>query len=386
MPRYLKTLLLSGLLVLSALSGACSWFSSSKDSPKPEEEPKELSAKSSVSLDAPEANLFEDARRQYYNGMYSVAVETFEALRDAYPLGAYREFAEIKAADCRFELRSFPEAATLYEEFTKNHPVSVAVPYVLLKAARSRQLAQRGVGRDPTALNKAVESYKKLLEQYPDSVYAEAARVYKTEAEQELASYEKMVINFYKKANKEAAVAARENQFNQRWGKKSDDFEPLPVKSSYSETAKEVQPQAEENLPAAGGSPEPGAAPEASAVRQEAIQRALNLAQPQETQRTYLLRGVECNAEKKLLTIFTGAAFKEPDFLQANRLINIAHGQLTIRIPGLKSPDNREIKEDCLTANDLIVSADGTVSWTVEGSQAQLIDLDNPPRLLVLVK
>jgi len=378
------------MLLLTASLPGC--FSTTADkSSKPEEDAIELSAKSIASLDAPEATLFEDGVRQFHNGLYSVAVETFEALRDGYPLGPYREFAEIKAADCRFELGEYDQAALLYEEFVKSHPGSSAAPYALLRAGRSYQLAQRGIGRDDAPLNKALAAYMKLLNQYPDSVYCEAARTYQAEVRQKLAAYEKMVIDFYKKKDKAAAVSARESEFKQRWGEESSAFELRPVKSSYTERAKEADAQT--NIPEGTELPLKTLPPELK--DKNTAELAFGASPPAavseldsglKSSKTYLLRSVQCDQKKKFVTIFTGSPYDNQVFLQANQRINSGPGGLVLKIPGLRIPGEKDISEDCLGEKNLTIFSDGTLSWVVEAEEIQLIDLDNPPRLLILAK
>lgn len=195
--------------VIIGLSGCAS------TTPK-EPEAKELVAASSKATDAPEQELLNEAQRHFASGLYTVARESFERLRDSYPSGSYREFAEIKIADCYFESGSYDDASRRYEEFFRNYPASSSVTYAIFKAARSHQLAFRGVGRDPSPLERSLEIYNNLLNNYPETSLTAAAKSYRSEVQQLLAEGEKNVSDFYSTAGKEDAAEIRMQQFERK--------------------------------------------------------------------------------------------------------------------------------------------------------------------------
>src|SRR5690606_5146246 len=100
------------------------------------------------------------------------------ALRDGYPLGPYTEFAEIKIADTHFFLRNYADAAPYYEQLLQNRSSSQSAAYLTLQAGRSYHLSNKGLGRDASALEKALTFYERVVEQFPRSLYAEAARAH----------------------------------------------------------------------------------------------------------------------------------------------------------------------------------------------------------------
>ena len=163
----------------------------------------------SFSVDTPEAELFVKGKDFYRSGLYSVAEESFEALRNGYPLGPYAEFAAIKIADAHFEEAEYGEAAQAYEDFIKDRPASAALPYVLLRAGRSYQLSSRGVGRDSQPLEKASAHYQRLLSEFPNSVYASAAVQYRVDTISMLKASEQRVADYYAKRGYDEAARAR---------------------------------------------------------------------------------------------------------------------------------------------------------------------------------
>ena len=136
----LRAVLLGVLLALTSL--ACS---SSVDRIEPDDAV-ELTALE-LDLDLSEQELFEQGKRMYAAGLYALAQQSFERLRNGYPFGAYAEFAEVKIADCHSLLNEHDTAALLYEDFVKEHPASLAAPYALARAGRSQQLRPQQAGR-----------------------------------------------------------------------------------------------------------------------------------------------------------------------------------------------------------------------------------------------
>ena len=203
------------------------------------DEPKEIKEsvkgeENSVSVDTPESNLIRTGKRLYYAGLYSLAKEHFQSLRNGYPTSPYVEFAEIKSADCSFESREFPAAATAYEEFTKNHPGSKALAYMTYRAGLSYQQAHTGVGRDSTFLEKALEFYNKFLEQFPDSVYAPAVKKFRAETVEALAAHERKIVAFYKKKEKDKAAEGREKIVQEKW-------EPMIASTAFHEEEAKIE-------------------------------------------------------------------------------------------------------------------------------------------------
>lgn len=193
------------------------WGTSESDV-KPEMEPKELTTKEeSSTADGSEADLARLGKKLYQVGMYSVARDSFTSLRDRYPLGAYSTFAQIKVADTYFFNRQYNEAAKNYDTFLKNYPGHGDTPYVKLQAARSHVASARGSGRDRSPLERGLVLYDELVTEYPASPYSAIAQQERVPVVEQLASYDREIIEFYKKQGNEAAVADRERQFQERW-------------------------------------------------------------------------------------------------------------------------------------------------------------------------
>lgn len=204
-----KTFLYS--LILVALCSACS--SKSKD------EPKELKKDSLTNTDSSQEQLLANAKNYYVKDLKSVAVNSFTSLKNNFPLGPYSEFAEIKEADSRFFIHEFKEAAPLYEQFVKRHPASEIVPYALMMAGYAYQLTYSGLGRDTEPLENALKFYNRVDKQFPNSPYAFGVKKLKRKVIEQLAAHEDLIIQYYEKQQLDDAVAARENEYSNKWSK-----------------------------------------------------------------------------------------------------------------------------------------------------------------------
>jgi outer membrane protein assembly factor BamD len=190
---------------------------SSKNNP---DEVRELSLSSGgPSIDTPQLELLETARRYYAQGLFSVSRESFESLRDGYPLGPYAELAEIKIADTHFEASEYIEAAIHYEEFLTKYPTSDSASYAAMRAGRSFQLSHRGVGRDREPLDKAINFFTMVMARYPDSIYSQPAQSYLRAAQADLARHEKVVLDYYRKQKNQGAYEARKQLFEEKYQK-----------------------------------------------------------------------------------------------------------------------------------------------------------------------
>lgn len=336
-------------------------------------------------LDAPENTLFQDAKEYYGQGAYTPARQALESLKAGYPLGPYTQFAEIKIADSQFEAREYQAAALLYEEFVKSYPFSEALPYSRLRAARSHQLSHRGVGRDPTPLEKSLEHYDALIKDFPDSVYAASARLYRKEALSALSEYEKLVVDFYQRRDNQKAAQVRQ--------------ENLAIK---------IQPL----LSAAAAQPNPGAATLASLAPVQPT-AALQEHSPQILRVTQIAgKGIgtaDSIAEGKLSThrqgapdvtaggsftiisvacsdlqsgnvfIYLNKPFEDRNFLAANAKLKASAGRITLQLPDTRS---RNQTRNCFSSEDLALSDSGTITIRSQ-HDFDLIALNNPPRLLL---
>lgn len=156
-----------------------------------------------------EALLLEEAMAAYDDGLHSVAKNSFVELEKRFPSGFFAPFAELKAADSDFFRRDFIAALPLYEEYLRLHPQHESAAYVKYQIANCYRGQYRGPKQDQSPLYKAIEGYKTLLRDHPESIYAAQARRRITEARDRTAEHEAFVADFYYRQGLSEASAFR---------------------------------------------------------------------------------------------------------------------------------------------------------------------------------
>lgn len=345
--------IISSLLFFAPILGC----SSSKKEAAPE--PVELG--DTTSVDTPEGELFREAQKFYNARLFSNAREAFEKIRDGYPFGPFAEYAEIKIADCYFYAHEYSTSALLYDEFTKQRPASPNVSYAIVQMGRSYQLQYKGNGRDVDPLEKAAASYKKLLEEKPDAIYAAAAKKYLGEIQKEILAYEQIVENFYKRAGKEEAAKARATR-------------KLALKENYKSEMEKINQQTVEKR---GGVEVPELYTSSTSNKANQVgSPSKNLLMADKS--SYRITRVQCHPEKDQIYLFLNREPSPDDDFDKND-ISIKNNLLTINFPDTSSEN---IKINCFGTGDLSISESATVNLKTN-KQATLLQLKNPPRILV---
>lgn len=198
----LKSIVICSARMLSAAAISAVLFGCSA-----EEEPKphhiiEVAA-------APELILLTKAVESYDRGLYTISGEAWRELRDSYPTGYYGTLAEIKSADCHFYSRNFSEALVAYEEFIRLHRGHSALPYVYYQIANSHWMQYKDELHDQGPLLTAIQEFRKVISEFPESEYAERAKARLAEAENEIVEHEAAVAAFYLKIGEYDSALAR---------------------------------------------------------------------------------------------------------------------------------------------------------------------------------
>ena len=137
------------------------------------------------------------AMDDFNRGEYSDALKTFEEIKERFPFSPHSLLAELKAADCNFYLKHYPEAVALYQGFEGNHPTNEAMPYVLFQIAMSYYQQIDTVDRDPGAAIDAIAAFEKQVMAFPSSPYRAEAEGRRLAALNFLANHEFYIAMFY---------------------------------------------------------------------------------------------------------------------------------------------------------------------------------------------
>jgi len=140
---------------------------------------------------------------------YKTSIEYFEKLKDWYPFSKYAILAELKIADSYYKLKEYDEAISAYEEFVNLHPRNEATCYVIYQIGLCYFEQIDTVDRDQTTAQKALDTFKKLIKQFPENAYANRARVNLKKCLKSLAGHEFYVGSFYYKNKHYKAALSR---------------------------------------------------------------------------------------------------------------------------------------------------------------------------------
>jgi outer membrane protein assembly factor BamD len=189
-------------LVIFALS-ACSYF----------EEKEDVSEKWTAE------RLYAEARGALDSGRYDEAVELYEKLEARFPFGTYGQQAILDLAYA-YHKNDEPDAAvSTAERFIKLYPQNAHVDYAYYLKGLTN--FQRGKGfterilpidesqRDPASSLQAFQDFSDLVKRYPDSQYAEDAKLRMTHLRNILAEHEIHVAHYYMRRGAYVAAANR---------------------------------------------------------------------------------------------------------------------------------------------------------------------------------
>jgi outer membrane protein assembly factor BamD len=160
-------------------------------------------------VEKPAAELIQEGMEAFDKGNFSDAIKDFEQLKDWYPFSKYATVAELKIADAHYYLDHYAEAVTAYEEFEQLHPRNEAIPYVIYQIGRCYYDQIDTIDRDQTSARKALETFRRLIRQFPEDPYAIKAHTHITICLQSLAGHEIYVGKFYLRSKHYRAALER---------------------------------------------------------------------------------------------------------------------------------------------------------------------------------
>lgn len=201
MPKHsLKTLLIALMLSLSA----CSLLQMD-----PIDETRGWSA----------AKLYSEAKDELNAGGYDKAIQYFEKLESRYPFGTYAQQAQMEIAYAHYRQGDQAQALAAVERFIKLHPNHPNVDYMYYlrglinfndKLSVFDFIAHQDLTeRDPKAARDAFDSFKLLVERYPNSKYAQDARDRLAYLVNALAQHDVHVADYYYRRGAYLAAANR---------------------------------------------------------------------------------------------------------------------------------------------------------------------------------
>ncbi|MDN3682782.1 outer membrane protein assembly factor BamD [Vibrio tapetis subsp. quintayensis] len=192
----MKKQTLSGLLALGLLFGC----SSSKD----------------IVPDVPPAELYSEAKIALQTGNWRTAIDQLEALDSRYPFGAYSEQVQLDLIYVYYKNGDLPLSLATIERFTRLNPTHDKADWVLYMRGLAHMGQDRNfmhdifnidrADRDPEPVKMAFSDFKRLLQRYPDSEFAQDSQKRMFALKNRLAYYDLATADFY--LRREAWIAA----------------------------------------------------------------------------------------------------------------------------------------------------------------------------------
>jgi len=166
--------------------------------------------------------LYAEAKEEAGNGGYEKAAKLYERLEGRAAGTILAQQAQLERAYALYKTGEKAQALSTLERFIKLHPTSPAVDYALylqgvvnfndnlgIFGSISRQDLSE---RDQQASRDAYQSFKQLVDQFPQSRYAEDAQVRMNYITNSLAAYEVHVASYYYRRGAYVAAANRAQQ------------------------------------------------------------------------------------------------------------------------------------------------------------------------------
>jgi outer membrane protein assembly factor BamD len=135
----------------------------------------------------PASELYDEAQVEMGEFNYEKAVKMLETLQSRYPYGRYAQQALMEIAYANYKQNEPDAALSAADRFIKQFPNSPHLDYIYyLKGLVnfndnagffSRLSRQDPAERDPQTLRDSFDSFKELLTRFPDTVYAEDAKL-----------------------------------------------------------------------------------------------------------------------------------------------------------------------------------------------------------------
>ncbi len=134
------------------------------------------------------------------------AIKEFEKLRSVYPYGSWSEQASLELAYAYFRNNEPQSAVRELEEFIRMYPRHSRLPYAMYLKGMARESTTRSfldryisdpARRDSEPIRQAYQDYLNLIQRFPNSEYADDAKLRLVRLRNNLARHELQVAEFY---------------------------------------------------------------------------------------------------------------------------------------------------------------------------------------------
>ncbi len=109
------------------------------------------------------------AVKLYESQKYSKALRLFEKITPAYRAKPQMERIQFMVSQSNFNVKNYAMAGYYFDRFAKNYPKSSKAEEAEFLSALSYYKSSPSFSLDPTDTNKALESFQKFIDKYPES-------------------------------------------------------------------------------------------------------------------------------------------------------------------------------------------------------------------------
>ena len=190
-PRFLPLLALGVVLPLSACGGG----------------PKVAADTRYVALDV--SSLYNAAQDRLERKQYVEAASLFDETERQHPYTEWARRAQIKSAFSYYAAKDYPKALASARRFLSNHPGNEDAPYAYYLIAMCQYEQISDVRRDQKTTDDARIALTELVQRYPQSPYADDARLKLDLVNDHLAGKEMEVGRFYERRRRWLAATIR---------------------------------------------------------------------------------------------------------------------------------------------------------------------------------
>ena len=142
----------------------------------------------------------------YNNHLYKGAIENYQHLIDQYPFSPYAESSELKIGMAYYKMKNYPEAINALTDFMRMHPTNKSLAMANYYLAMSYYDQIPAPWQDQSVTESAIEQFRILERQYPESPFASLAHDRIEVCREMLARNQLMIGTYYKdRANFPAA-------------------------------------------------------------------------------------------------------------------------------------------------------------------------------------
>jgi len=190
--------------------------------------------------------LYENAVSLLQKKKYDKATEAFKRFKEEFPLSEYTPLVELRTADAYFFQKKYAEAIVLYEEFRKLHPMHPEISYAVYQVGMCHCNQMLSLDRDQGETEKAIEQFRYLIENFPQSSQATDGKTRMQVCQKQLVDHEFYIAHFYFRTKKYKAALGRFEGILQKYPESglAEKIKPL-VATCQSEIAKEQQKRKE---------------------------------------------------------------------------------------------------------------------------------------------